>query len=102
MSRRAVRRVGLPSRGNEKVDICVGGESSTIRLAQRPSRNDSGLLLFATACWWCSFTDRMSVSPMAVFDLFSKRKKRRASQGKADVYQYDEIPERLRIQIVHI
>lgn len=39
---------------------------------------------------------------MPVFDLFSKRKKRQESQGKADVYKYDEIPEGLRIQVVHI
>lgn len=39
---------------------------------------------------------------MAIFDLFSKRKKRQESQGKPDVYQYDEIPAPLRVQVVHI
>jgi len=39
---------------------------------------------------------------VAIIDLFSKRAKRQESHGKADVYQYDEIPEGLRIQVVHI
>ncbi|MFZ0522542.1 MAG: hypothetical protein WAL95_16070 [Candidatus Acidiferrales bacterium] len=39
---------------------------------------------------------------MAVMDLYSKRRKREASQGKTDVYQYAKIPSPLRIQIVHI
>jgi len=39
---------------------------------------------------------------MAIFDLYSKRKKRQESQGQVDVYQYDLIPERLRIQIAKI
>ena len=39
---------------------------------------------------------------MAVFDLYSKRKKRQALQGQADVYQYDEIPQPLKIQIIRI
>jgi AbiJ-like protein len=39
---------------------------------------------------------------MTVVDLFSKRKKRQASQGKADVYRYDAVPDRLRVQVVHI
>jgi hypothetical protein len=38
---------------------------------------------------------------MAIIDLFSKRKKQK-SQSKSDVYQYDEIPEPLRVQVVHI
>jgi len=38
---------------------------------------------------------------MAVFDLFSKRKKR--EQGDApDVYTYSQIPQQLRVQIIHI
>jgi AbiJ N-terminal domain 4 len=38
---------------------------------------------------------------MAVVDLFSKRKKR--EQGDAsDVYTYSQIPEQLRVQIIHI
>ena len=39
---------------------------------------------------------------MAIIDLFSKRKKQQESQGKADVYQYDKIPDPLKIQVVHI
>lgn len=38
---------------------------------------------------------------MAIFDLFSKRQKR--SRGEApDVYVYDDLPDELRVQIVHI
>lgn len=38
---------------------------------------------------------------MAIFDLFSKRQK--AFRGEVpDVYSYDNIPEKLRVQIVHI
>jgi pentatricopeptide repeat protein len=38
---------------------------------------------------------------MAIFDLFSRRKRR--EQGKfPDVYQYDDIPDALRVQVVHI
>lgn len=39
---------------------------------------------------------------MAIVDIFSKRKKRQESQGKADVYQYEQIPAPFRIQVVHI
>jgi AbiJ-like protein/uncharacterized protein DUF7014/HEPN domain-containing protein len=39
---------------------------------------------------------------MAVFDLFSKRKKRDQNAGKADVYCYDAISQTLRVQIAHI
>lgn len=39
---------------------------------------------------------------MAIIDIFSKRKKQQESQGKPDVYQYDKIPEPLKIQVVHI
>ena len=38
---------------------------------------------------------------MAIFDLFSKRQKR-LSGDAPDVYTYDELPQRLRVQIVHI
>jgi hypothetical protein len=38
---------------------------------------------------------------MTVFDLFSKRQKR--SRGEVpDVYQYETLPNQLRVQIVHI
>jgi hypothetical protein len=39
---------------------------------------------------------------VAVVPLFSKRKKLQGSKGKPDVYQYDEIPQPLRVQIAHI
>jgi hypothetical protein len=39
---------------------------------------------------------------MGTIDLYSRRKKLEASQGKTDVYQYKTIPLPLRIQIVHI
>ena len=38
---------------------------------------------------------------MGIFDLFSKRQKRLRGEAP-DVYTYDEIPEPLRVQIVHI
>lgn len=38
---------------------------------------------------------------MPVFDIFSRRK-RRAEQSEPDVYQYDEIPETLRVQVCRI
>ena len=36
-----------------------------------------------------------------MFDLYSKRKAK-ASGKEADVYQYDELPEKLRVQICHV
>jgi len=39
---------------------------------------------------------------MAIFETFSKRKKRLESSGKQDVYQYDELPYPLRVQVTHI
>lgn len=38
---------------------------------------------------------------MAIFDIFSRREQRR-SGNKSDVYVYDDIPQPLRVQIVHI
>ncbi|HTE39788.1 MAG TPA: hypothetical protein VK629_03110 [Steroidobacteraceae bacterium] len=38
---------------------------------------------------------------MGILDLFSKRQ-RRARGEDPDVYQYDELPQQLRVQIVHI
>ncbi len=38
---------------------------------------------------------------MAIFDLFSKRQKRLRG-GVPDVFKYDDIPEGLRVQIIHI
>ena len=39
---------------------------------------------------------------MPVYDIYSKRKKQQENAGHPDVYKYDEIPEGLRIQIIHI
>ncbi len=39
---------------------------------------------------------------MAVIGTFTKRMKRLENQEKTDVYQYDEIPTELRVQVVHI
>jgi hypothetical protein len=39
---------------------------------------------------------------MPVFETFSRRQAKRAKAGKADVYQYDSLPEPFRLQVVHI
>src|SRR6266478_557484 len=39
---------------------------------------------------------------MAIVDLFSKREKKKRVEGKDDVFQYDNIPPGLRVQIIHI
>lgn len=39
---------------------------------------------------------------MPIFDLFSKRKERLVKAGKTEIYIYDDIPQSLRVQIVHI
>ncbi len=39
---------------------------------------------------------------MGVFDTFSKRLKKRQRAGKADVFQYDDLPTEFRVQVVHI
>lgn len=39
---------------------------------------------------------------MRVFDLFSKRQADAAKSGAADVYQYDDIPRNLRVQVAQI
>jgi hypothetical protein len=36
---------------------------------------------------------------MVVTDLFSKRKKKQASEGKPDVYQYEALPEPFRLLV---
>src|SRR6266404_7652323 len=36
-----------------------------------------------------------------MFDVFSKRQRRKAAES-SEVYKYDELPEVLRVQIVHI
>ena len=38
---------------------------------------------------------------MSIFELFSKRQKRLRGEVH-DVYQYEEIPEKFRVQVVHI
>jgi hypothetical protein len=39
---------------------------------------------------------------MAIIDLFSKRKARIAKADQADIFQYEVLPERFRVQVVHI
>ena len=39
---------------------------------------------------------------MPIFELFSKRKRKRERAGQPVVYQYDEIPEKFRVQVRHI
>lgn len=39
---------------------------------------------------------------MPVWDLFSKREKRKRMQGQEDVFQYDTLPEPFRVQVVLI
>jgi AbiJ N-terminal domain 4 len=39
---------------------------------------------------------------MAIFDLYSRRKRQIEKAGRADVYQYDEVPRALRVQIIHM
>lgn len=39
---------------------------------------------------------------MGIFNLYSKRKRLKEKSGQADVYKYDELPEPLRVQIIHI
>jgi Domain of unknown function (DUF7014)/AbiJ N-terminal domain 4 len=37
-----------------------------------------------------------------IYDLFSKRKRQGEKEGKADVYQYDDLPQPFRVQVAHI
>lgn len=39
---------------------------------------------------------------MGVLDLFSKREKRRRQAGQVEVYQYENLPDAFRVQVVHI
>lgn len=39
---------------------------------------------------------------MGVFDTFSKRLKKQQQAGKADVFQYDDLPSEFRVQVIHI
>ena len=39
---------------------------------------------------------------MAIWNLFSKREKRRLKAGQEDVFQYDELPQAFRAQVIHI
>jgi hypothetical protein len=39
---------------------------------------------------------------MGIYETFTKRKKKAAKQGQADVYQYDSLPKEFRVQVVHI
>src|SRR5258707_1771108 len=37
-----------------------------------------------------------------MFETFSKRKNRLQKSGQVDVYQYSEMPEAFRVQVIHI
>src|SRR4030081_779083 len=39
---------------------------------------------------------------MSVWETFSKRKNRLAKAGRPDIYQYDDLPYAIRVQVVHI
>src|SRR5262245_53814184 len=39
---------------------------------------------------------------MAIWDLFSKREKRKKNQGKEDVFQYDNLPNPFLVQVIHL
>ena len=39
---------------------------------------------------------------MPLYDIYSKRKKQQEEAGQPDVFKYDEIPEGLRNQVIHI
>lgn len=39
---------------------------------------------------------------MGIFETYSKRQRRLPNSGKNDVYRYDDLPERFRIQVIHI
>jgi len=39
---------------------------------------------------------------MGVFDTFSKRLKKRQRAGKPDVFQYEDLPNEFRVQVIHI
>jgi hypothetical protein len=39
---------------------------------------------------------------MAIWDLWSKRERRKKRQGQEDVFRYDDLPQPLRVKIIHI
>lgn len=39
---------------------------------------------------------------MGIFETFSKRMRRKARAGQAEVYQYDTLPRALKVQVIHI
>jgi hypothetical protein len=39
---------------------------------------------------------------VGIYETFSKRLRKREQAGQPDVYQYNELPEPLRVQIVYI
>lgn len=39
---------------------------------------------------------------MAILDIYSRRKRQAERAGKADIYQYDDLPRPLRVQIIEI
>lgn len=45
---------------------------------------------------------RLSISEMGILETYTKRQKRLAKAGTADVYQYDDFPVEFRRQVIHI
>jgi len=39
---------------------------------------------------------------MGIYDTFSKRKRKQEQAGKTDVFIYDEVPNKFRVQVVQI
>jgi hypothetical protein len=39
---------------------------------------------------------------VAIVDLFSKRDKKKKKQGQEDVFQYEDLPEPFRVQVIHL
>ncbi len=39
---------------------------------------------------------------MGVLDIYHKRKRLREKAGQPDIYRYDDLPEELRVQVIHI
>jgi hypothetical protein len=45
---------------------------------------------------------RATITFLSIIDIFSKRKKAAEASGQLDVYQYDNLPDAFRVQVIHI
>jgi uncharacterized protein DUF7014/AbiJ-like protein len=77
------------------------------RSTQEVSRlSPQGVLFSQSARHAANLSDRFGegskILDMAIFETFSKRKKRIENAGKQDVYQYTDLPQPFRIQVLHI